>query len=128
MANHALTSDQLEHRLIAFGITVCRSLQDCWRDEALRHCAQQLIRSSTSPAANYAEARAAESRRDFVHKMQICLKELRETGVWIRFKTGLGAHDANQEEIGRECAELMAIIGAGIRTARRASRSVTPVT
>jgi hypothetical protein len=51
--------------------------------------------------------------------MHICLKELRETAVWVRFKTGLCGHDTRLEEVARECAELMAIVGASIRTARR---------
>ena len=118
MANHVLTPDQLEQRLIAFGIAVCRSLEGASRNDVLRHFALQLIRSSTSPAANYAEARAAESKRDFVHKMQISLKELRETAVWIRFNAGIRGEDGGSSKIGRECAELMAIIAAGIRTAR----------
>ena len=54
------------------------------------HVAKQLVRSATSPAANYAEARASESPRDFVHKMQVCLKELRETDVWLAFVQKLG--------------------------------------
>jgi four helix bundle protein len=88
-------------------------------DLVLRHIALQLVRSSTSPAANYGEARAAESRRDFIHKMQICLKELRETAVWLRFRTGIYGVANGSKELTRECQELMLIIGAGIRTARR---------
>ena len=47
------------------------------------HIAGQLIRSGTSPAPNYGEAQSAESRADFIHKMKVCLKELRETRVWL---------------------------------------------
>jgi four helix bundle protein len=119
MANHLLTPDQLEQRLLAFGIAVCRSLRDAKHDLVLQHITMQLIRCSTSPAANYAEARAAESRRDFIHKMQICLKELRETAVWLRFRAGIYGVESGSEELTRECQELMLIIGAGIRTARR---------
>ena len=104
---------------MAFGIAVCRSLQDAEHDMVLRHFALQLIRCSTSPAANYGEARAAESRRDFIHKMQICLKELRETAVWLCFRSGIYGVARGSEEITRECQELMLIIAAGIRTARR---------
>lgn len=118
MANHALTPEQLENRLIAFGIAVCRSLEGSFHNDVLRHFALQLMRCSTSPAANYAEARAAESKRDFVHKMLICLKELRETAVWLRFRSGMRGEDENSVQIGRECSELVAIIAAGIRTAR----------
>lgn len=48
------------------------------------HITGQLIRCGTSPAPNYGEAQSAESRNDFVHKLKICLKELRETKVWFR--------------------------------------------
>ena len=49
-----------------------------------RHLAGQLLRSGTSPAANYGEAQSAESRKDFVHKLKIALKELRESMVWLK--------------------------------------------
>jgi four helix bundle protein len=73
----------LEDRLIEFAVSVCTIARQLPRDELGSHVARQLIRSSTSPAANYAEAQGAESKRDFVHKMRICLKELRETLVWL---------------------------------------------
>jgi four helix bundle protein len=49
-----------------------------------RHVAGQLLRAGTSPAPNYGEARGAESRADFVHKIRIVLKELNETSIWLR--------------------------------------------
>lgn len=88
------------------------------------HLARQLVRSATSPAANYAEARSAESPRDFVHKMQICLKELRETSIWLRLAARAGAARIGSEPLAKECRELIAIFVTSIRTARsrRASR------
>jgi len=83
---------------------------------------RQLVRSATSPAANYAEARAAESRRDFVHKMQICLKELRETSVWLRFTERLGRQSDDVAELADECSQLIAIFVTSINTAKK-SRS-----
>ena len=71
-----------------------------------------------SPAANYAEARGAGSHRDFVHKMQICVKELRETSVWLRFASRLGGNGIEMDPIKRECDELIAIFTASINTAR----------
>ena len=47
------------------------------------HISGQLVRSGTSPAPNYGEAQSAESRADFIHKMKVCLKELRETRAWL---------------------------------------------
>jgi four helix bundle protein len=81
------------------------------------HLARQVIRSATSPAANCAEARSAESRRDFVHKMQVCLKELHETSVWLRFVARLGGAEAVGTPEG-ECDELIAIFVRSINTAK----------
>jgi four helix bundle protein len=84
-----------------------------------RHAGLQLIRSATSPAANYAESQAAESRRDFVHKLRICLKELQEARAWIRFVGRMELSlSPDVAEVGRECDELIAILAASIRTAR----------
>jgi len=67
-------------------------------------------------AANYAEARSAESRRDFAHKMQICLKELRETSVWLRMADRIGLEGAGVL-IG-ECNELLSIFVSSIKTVK----------
>ncbi len=72
------TPNALEERLIDFGADICKAVRRLPKDYVGTHLNRQLVRSATSPAANYAEARGAESTRDFVHKMQICLKELRE--------------------------------------------------
>ncbi len=74
-----LTPQALQDRLLDFATAVCRSLRRMRRDVIGIHIAKQLLRSATSPAANYAAARGAESRRDFVHKVPICLKELLPT-------------------------------------------------
>jgi four helix bundle protein len=63
----------LEDRLVALVGVTCRIVTELPPDRVAGHIAGQLTRCSTSPAANYAEARGAESRRDFVHKMKVCL-------------------------------------------------------
>src|SRR2546422_10287111 len=77
-----MKSDELVERLL------CRAtckVVDALPDTRMgRHIAGQLVRGGTAPAPNYEEACAAESRADFVHKMRICLKELRESRSWIR--------------------------------------------
>jgi len=79
-----LSSEQLSERMLGFAARVGKVV-DALPDSRLgRHIAGQLVRSGTSPAPNYAEACGAESRRDFIHKLQICLKELRETKCWLR--------------------------------------------
>ncbi len=88
------------------------------QDTLGRHVASQLIRSSTSPAANYAEAVAAESRRDFIHKMKICLKELRETLVWLQLVRRMPlSKAASSVRALNECEELVRIFAKSIRTA-----------
>jgi four helix bundle protein len=73
----------LEERLIDFAVRIIRTAESLPKSRVGIHIAGQLMRSGTSPAPNYGEAQSAESRSDFIHKMKICLKELRETRVWL---------------------------------------------
>ena len=123
MAHRALGPEQLQRRLVVFGVAVCRQLGRALGDPVIAHVAAQLIRSATAPAANYGEARAAESRRDFVHKMQLCLKELRETAVWLQFLDELAGRGSGREQLAQECSELTAIFVASLKTARQAQRT-----
>jgi four helix bundle protein len=78
------------------------------------------LRSGTGAAPNYGEARAAESRADFVHKLKICLKELNEMAIWLRIVQGSVA--VNRDFVGRlvaENTELCKILVASVQTARR---------
>ena len=109
--------DRLQERLLSFATAVCRFTAQLGPDVVSNHVAGQLVRSGTSPAANYAEARAAESRRDFLHKMRICLKELRETGVWLNLLGRLDPQLVNHA-LATECNELTAIFVTSINTAR----------
>jgi four helix bundle protein len=110
----------LEARLLEFAVRVCRAVERFPRTLIGRHAAGQLVRAATSPAANYSEAQAAESRRDFVHKLRICLKELRETLVWLRFARRLElCQDEVIDQASGECNELIAILVTSIRTAGR---------
>ncbi len=69
--------EELEERLLDFAVRVGKVVDALPNSRLGRHVATQLVRSGTSPAPNYAEACNAESKRDFVHKLGICLKELR---------------------------------------------------
>ena len=76
--------DDIEERLINFAVAIialCDKLPDTTGG---RHVGGQLLRSGTSPAPNYSEARSAESKRDFVHKLRIALKEMNESRVWLK--------------------------------------------
>jgi four helix bundle protein len=81
------------------------------------------LRSGTSPAPNYGEARGAESRADFVHKLRIVLKELNETSIWLRVIKGskLLKGDLLTNIIG-ESVELSKIFTASLKTTRSGSR------
>jgi four helix bundle protein len=108
----------LEDRLINFAVRVLNVTESLPNNKAGSHIAGQLVRSGTSPAPNYGEAQSAESRRDFVHKMKICLKELRETQIWLRIIERKPMCEANRlAGIIKECDELIAIFVSSVKTA-----------
>jgi len=73
----------LENRVIDFAVRIINLADSLPRTKVGYHIADQIMRSGTSPASNYGEAQSAESHSDFIHKMKICLKELRETKIWL---------------------------------------------
>ena len=109
--------DDIEKRLIEFAVRVIKLSENLPNSLAGKHIAGQLLRSGTAPAAHYAEARGAESTRDFVHKLKICLKELNEARVWLKItaKSELLSGD-RLSDITRESDELCRIINASIKT------------
>lgn len=74
----------LEERLLDYSVRIVRLVEALPNTRAGNHIAGQLLRSGTSPLPNHGEAQAAESRADFLHKMKVCLKELRETLRWLK--------------------------------------------
>ncbi len=111
-------ADKLEERLVLFAVRVIELVAHLPKTTAGRHIAGQLLRSGTSPAPNHAEARGAESRADFVHKLRIAVKELNETGIWQRII--LKARMAPDQLVAgliNENRELACILSAPIRTA-----------
>ncbi|HJX93886.1 MAG TPA: four helix bundle protein [Pyrinomonadaceae bacterium] len=77
-------ADKLEDRLIEFAVRIIRLAARLPRTPAGKHVSGQILRSGTSPAPNYGEARGAESRADFAHKIRVVMKELNETSIWLR--------------------------------------------
>ena len=114
-----MTPDELSERLLEFAVRVGKVV-DALPDSRLgRHVAGQLIRCGTSGPPNYEEGCAAESRADFVHKLKIVLKELRESRFWLRYiaRTEL----LSTAQIGNlldECQQLCNIIGKSVVTAK----------
>ncbi len=84
MKNGKMTPEELEGRLVDFAVRFGNVADALPENRPGRHIAGQIVRSGTSPAPNYAEGCAAESRQDFAHKLSIGLKELRETKTWLR--------------------------------------------
>ena len=110
----------LEDRLVDYASLVVELTEALPSTRAGNHFAGQLLRSGTAAAPNYGEAQAAESRRDFVHKLGICLKELRESRIWLRIvqrRTLLKASVV--EPVLRETEELIRIFKTSIATAKR---------
>jgi four helix bundle protein len=111
--------NDLEKRLISFSASIVRFSAKLPKTLQGRHIGGQILRSGTAAAANYGEARGAESRADFIHKLKVVFKELNETTIWLEVigQSGL----LSPEEIVAivaENRELCRIIGASIKTAR----------
>jgi four helix bundle protein len=112
--------EEMLNRLITYAANA-GNIVDALPDTRMgRHIAGQLVRCGTAPAPNCAEACAAESPDDFVHKLRIALKELREGETWLRIIVRAGLlPEAGIHSILDECVQLSRIIGASIATARR---------
>jgi four helix bundle protein len=108
----------LEERLVDFTLDVLDVVEALPQSRVGNQIASQLVRSGTSPAPNYGEARSAESRRDFAHKMKVVLKELRETRIWLLViqRREMIRPVERVAEVLAECQELISIFGASIRT------------
>lgn len=74
----------LQDRFVDYSVRVIKVAESLPDTKAGKHLCSQILRSGTSPAANYGEAQSAESRADFIHKLKLALKELRETEVWLK--------------------------------------------
>ncbi|OFX44184.1 MAG: four helix bundle protein [Bacteroidetes bacterium GWA2_30_7] len=114
------TKYDLEERLIRFAIRMLEVSELLPNTKAGNHIAGQLVRSGTSPAFNYGEAQAAESAKDFIHKMGVVLKELRETGICLKIiilKPLINPSDKIKSDL-KECNELIAIFTKSIKTAK----------
>jgi four helix bundle protein len=118
-----MTPQQLEDRLIDFAARVGKVVDALPETRLGRHVAGQLVRCGTSPAPNYAEACNSESRADFVHKLMIALKELREARCWIRMVIRADLlRGESLADLLDESVQLAKILGASVATAKGAAR------
>jgi len=124
------TKYDLEERLLEYAARVIRLVERLPDSRAGNHVAGQLLRSGTSPLPNHGEAQAAESRKDFVHKLKICHKELRESRRWLRLIQRIPLLKAALvEPLVDETEELIRIFAASLRTAgtRKSSEALPRV-
>lgn len=115
------TRYNLEQRLIDFAVLMIEIAENLQNSRAGNHLSGQLLRSGTSPALNYGEAQGGESRRDFIHKLKIVLKELRETHVCLQIiaRTKLFHSEDKMIFAIKEVNELISIFVKSIETAKK---------
>ena len=111
----------LEERLLEYSANIMRLVEQLSTTRTGNHVAGQLLRSGTSPLPNHGEAQAAESPADFIHKMKICLKELRESYRWLLLirRVPLITAEADVTRLVNETDELIRIFVKSIQTAQR---------
>ncbi len=110
----------LEERLIEFSVLIIEIVNEMPNTKAGNHLSGQLVRSGTSVSLNYGEAQSGESRKDFIHKMKVVLKELRETFICLKIirRTKLYKTEAKIQRAIKENNELISIFVKSIETAQ----------
>jgi len=111
--------DNIAERLLCFGAQVVKVTRTFSKDVAGRHISRQLIRCGTAGGALYEEARSAESRADFVHKVKVAAKETRESMYWLRLaqRANLTPQRLAPEALLEEANQLVAILTSSANTA-----------
>ncbi len=107
--------------MLVYSVQIIKIVEQLPKTRVGNHVARQLLRSGTSPYPNHGEAQAAESPKDFIHKLRISLKELRETQRWLKLIQRVPlVKSANQlDSILQETEELIKIFVASIKTAEK---------
>lgn len=116
-----MNQSELEERLIDFSVLIIELTDGIPHTRAGNHIAGQLVRSGTSPALHYGEVRAAESRKDFIHKIQVILKELRESfnALKILDRSPVYKRKQNLKPLLQECNELISILVKTVQTTKQ---------
>lgn len=114
----------LHDRLIEYAVRIIKLCEALPNSKTGKHICSQIIRSGTAPAPNHGEAQSAESRADFVHKLKIALKELRETETWLKIiiKAQLINRSEKLEPLMQETQELISILYRSVETAKNNNR------
>ncbi len=111
----------LEERLLEYSVELIKTVEQLPNTRTANHVAGQLLRSGTSAYLNHGEAQSAESPKDFIHKLRISLKELRETQRWLNFvmKVPLIENTKSLNNILEETEQLIKIFVTSIKTAEK---------
>jgi len=114
----------LEERLISFVVMIVEIVESMPDTRAANHLSGQLLRSGTSPALNYGEAQSGESRRDFIHKIKIVLKELRESFICLKIIHRSKLYKTEEKILIalKESNELISIFVKCVETAQKNSQ------
>ena len=120
-----MNKKELEERLINFAVLIIEIVNEIPNTKAGNHLSGQLVRSGTSPALNYGEAQSGESRKDFIHKIKIVLKELRETFICLKIidKSKLLSSNEKMQIALKENDELISIFVKSVETAQKNQKS-----
>jgi four helix bundle protein len=115
-----MNSKDISDRLLIFSANTIKFCLRLNKNPIEKHISLQLTRSSTSSGANYEESRGAESKSDFIHKMRLVLKELKESLYWLKLINNVGFGKIESiKPLMNECDELVRIIGKSVSTARK---------
>jgi len=119
-----MTPEVFQERFLNFSADILSLVSKFPKSLAGRHIADQMLRSGTSVGAHLQEARAGESRADFIHKIQVALKELREVGYWLKLTSKAKlVEDASLPGLADECEQLTAMLAQSVITAKQNSRT-----
>ena len=113
----------LQDRFIEYAVRIITLSEALPETKAGKHVSSQILRSGTSPAPNYGEAQSAESTADFVHKLKVALKELRETEIWLKIiaKASMIKSESQLAPLLQETDELIAILFKSVETAKKSN-------
>jgi four helix bundle protein len=122
-----MNKQDLEERLISFAVLIIEIIESMPNTRAANHMGGQLLISGTSPALNYGEAQSGESRNDFIHKIKVVLKELRESHVALRIthRSKLYSSEDKILQALKEANELIAIFVSSAKTAQQNNQTIT---
>ncbi len=117
----------LQDRLVGYAVRIIKLSAALLKTKSGKRISSQVLRSGTSPASNYGEAQSAESKADFIHKLKIALKELRETEIWLKIiaKARMVESVPQLAPLLRETDELIAILFTSVETAKKKQGALT---